>query len=612
MLHPGSPPRLARRAPLPLAATLILSLAIAAVATAQDAPGGRPAPTAGTIADELVLDTVDVPRVLVDLVVETRGGDPVLDLRREEVRVYEDDQPVEILGWSAPGEQRSWQEGEDRDPQLLPTAGTAAPRVFVLMLDELHLHPPNKKKVLRQIRQVAQELVGGGATVLFAAWDGDLRLIQPATRDAEALKRAIDDEIKADRFPMQALLADPAQAMSVIQDRMRDNTQDRGSQPTTVVGRPEGNDPCVDVGGLARTHAQQAASAAGSSLAGLTRMVASLSVFSGRKSLLLISDGIPLVPGLDVYTYAMEMCDGTAARAGLDNAVDTQDFGSGRNTRWDPRTARTEAMDFDTTRQWRDITAYANAQQVSIYPVQASGLQGLRSAGVQDLRTTSSLAQTADGNLRDALTLAATQTGGATFFDSNQFGDAVLEAVADAGAVYELSFAPTNPGDGRSHEIRVEVDRPGVKARHRRSYRALPPSAWLESRVFATLLHGDGDNPLDARVVPSVAEPAEKGETRVTVQVFVPLSRLTMIPAGVDRRGRFTVAVGGRQGNGRFLDIGLKQIDVLASEVDVASQAFLYEVEVPFRSDRLALSVAIRDELGGQISTLRREVAAVR
>jgi VWFA-related protein len=589
----------------PLAAALILFGALAAPAVARQA---RP-PAPGQVADELVLDTVDVQRVLVDLVVETRGGEPVLDLRREEVRVYEDDRPVEILGWSPPGEQRAWQEVEDRDPRLLAERVGTAPRTFVLYLDEVHLHPPNKKKVLKQMRQVAEELVREGATVMFAAWDGDLRLVQPATRDAEALKRAIDQEIKSERFPMQALLADPAKAMSVIQDRMRDNTQDRGERQT-LVPRPDGNDPCVDIGGLARTHAEQAASAANSSLAGLTRMVAGLSLFPGRKSLLLISDGIPLVPGLDVYTYAIEMCDGTAARAGLENAVDWQDFGTGRFARWDPLKAKTEARDFDTSRQWRELTAFANAQQVSVYPVQATGLAGLRSGGVEDLRTTGSFAQTADANVRDTLTLAARQTGGETYFDGNQFADAVRAAVADAGSVYELSFAPTHPGDGRSHEIRVEVDRPGMVVRHRRSYRALPPSAWLESRVFATLLHGDGDNPLDARVVPSVAEPAERGESRVTVQVFVPLSRLTMIPAGDDRRGRFTVAIGGRQGNGRFLEIGHKQIDVLASDVDAATQAFLYEVEVPFRSERLALSVAIQDELGGQVSTLRREVAA--
>ncbi|HVS62237.1 MAG TPA: VWA domain-containing protein [Thermoanaerobaculia bacterium] len=591
----------------------IAILAIAVASWAQTVASSAQSPGAAPPTDEILIETVDVPRVLVDLVVETRGGEPVLDLRREEVRVFEDDRPVEILGWSAPGEQRAWQESGDRD-RVLAAGGEAVARpTFVLFLDELHLHPPNKKKVLKQVRQVSDDLVAGGGQVLLVAWDGDLRVVQPATRDRDALRAALDAELQENRMPMRALMADPVQAMSLIQDRMRDNTQDRGARSNAAeVDRPDPNDPCVDVGSLARSHAGQAASAAQSSMRGLVQVVASLSQFDGRKSLLLVSDGIPLVPGLDVYTYAMEMCDGTAARQGIANAVDTQDFDTGKLTRWDPRQARLDAQDFDTSREWRDLTAYANAQQVSIYPIQSTGLQTLRSAGVQDLRTTTGLAQIADANLRDTMTLAARQTGGRTFFDGNRFGDAVLDAVADADAVYELSFAPTDPGDGRLHEIRVEVDRPGVVVRHRQSYRALPAIERLEGRVFAALIHGDGDNPLDARVVPSMPEAAEKGESRITVQIFVPLSRLTLVPAGADQRGRFTVAVGGRQANGRYLDIGTRQIDVLASEVDAASQAFLYEVEVPFRSDALELSVAIRDDVGGSVSTLRREVAALR
>lgn len=600
--HASEQRTLARIVPVRLAIALCAIIAIPALTGAL---GQATAPPT----DDLVLDQVDVPRVLVDLVVETRSGEPVLDLERDEVRLFEDDRPVEILGWSAPEAARSWQEAEDREPSLRPVDDTVRPRTFVLFLDELHLLPPNKKKVLKQTRQVARELVEGGGQVLLAAWDGELRIVQPPTRSLETLRDAIDDEIRADRFPMQALMADPAQAMTLIQDRMRENTQDRGGNSRF---RPNGNDPCVDVGGLARTHAEQAASAAQSSVSGLVQMVASLSQFDGRKSLILVSDGIPMIPGLDVYTYAMEMCDGTAARQGLPNAVDTQDFSGGRNTRWNPRTARTDAQDFDMSRQWRDLTAYANAQQVSLYPIQSSGLQVLRSAGVQDLRTTSSLAQIADANLRDTFTLAARRTGGTYYFDGNDFGEAMLEAVADSNTVYELSFEPTNPGDGRTHDIRVEVDRPGVVIRHRQSYRALPASERLEGRVFAALVHGDGENPLDARVVPSVPEAAERGETKVTVQIFVPLQRLALVPAGEDRRGRFTIAVGGRQENGRFLDIGTKQIDVLASEVDAETQAFLYEVEVPFRSEALELSVAVRDDVGGTVSTLRREIAAVR
>lgn len=557
------------------------------------------------------LDRVVVPRVLVDLVVETKSGEPVLDLRREEVRVFEDDRPVDIVDWSPPEEPRSWQEGETRDTNLGPADAGDRPHTYVLFLDELHLDPRNKKRLLRQIRPAAEQLVASGGQAVVVAYDGEIRLVQPATRDARQLLAALDGEIRSDRVSAQALLASPENAIRVIEQRMQNNTQDRPANTVAVVARPDGNDPCVDVGGLAHTHAQQAAAIADRSRSGLLQVVATLSRFPGRKSLLHVSDGIPLVPGLDVYTYAIEMCDGTAMRRGLEHAVDTQDFGPGKNTRWDPRKARTEALDFDTTREWREITAYANAQQVSIYPIQATGLVGLRGAEAAGVRTTQSFAQVADGNVRDSLSLAARQTGGRTFWDSNTFGDGIVAALTDAQSVYELTFAPTNPGDGKAHDIRVEVDRPGVVVRHRRSYRALHPAAELESVVLATLLHGSGDNPLDARVVPSVKAPSDKGVSKALVQVFVPLSKLATLPEpNGDRRGRFTVALIGKQADGRYLELGFKSIDVLASEVDVQSQAFLYELEVPFRSPAVKLGVAVRDEIGGAVSALQRDATA--
>jgi VWFA-related protein len=596
------------RAAGPRRARRVVSLVVlAAVATALAAAQvGQPA------TDDTFLDRVVVPRVLVDLVVETKDGEPVLDLRREEVRVFEDDRPVEILGWSAPDEPRSWQEGDAREPVL--EAEGARPHTFVLFLDELHLDPRNKKKVLRQIRPVAERLVASGDQAVVVAYDGEIRLVQAATRDPQALLRALDEEARADRVSAQAILASADHAIRIIEQRLQDNTQDRpapGGGGLAQVARPSSNDACVDVGGLAQTHAQQAAAIAERSLDGLLQVIATLSRFPGRKSLLHVSDGVPLVPGLEVYTYAMEMCDGTAARRGLEHAVDTQEFGPGKNTRWDPRKARIEAYDFDMTRRWRELTAYANSRQVSLYPVQATGLTTLRSGGAAEVRTTESFAQVADANVRDSLALAARQTGGRTFWDSNTFGDGILAAVADARSVYELTFAPTSPGDGKAHDIRVEVDRPGLVVRHRRSYRALHPVAELESFVLAALVHGSGDNPLDARVVPSVAAAPENGVSKALVQVFVPLARLATLPeAGGDRRGRFTVALLGKQADGRFLELGVKSIDVLASEVDVASQAFLYELEVPFRSPGVKLGVAIRDEIGGAVSALQRDAAA--
>lgn len=66
------------------------------------APAQPPTPD-----DELVFgELLNVELVLVDLLAEYKSGDPVLDLARDEIQVFEDGAPVEIVEFSAPTAER--------------------------------------------------------------------------------------------------------------------------------------------------------------------------------------------------------------------------------------------------------------------------------------------------------------------------------------------------------------------------------------------------------------------------------------------------------------------------------------------------------------------------
>ena len=65
----------------------------------------------------------------------------------------------------------------------------------------------------------------------------------------------------------------------------------------------------------------------------------------------------------------------------------------------------------------------------------------------------------------------AEQTGGVAFTDSNQFRGALERIVRENSAYFLLGYrAPRETPDGKEHQIRIEVDRPGVRVRARRSY----------------------------------------------------------------------------------------------------------------------------------------------
>ncbi len=586
-------------------APFVAALLCAAAASAQTST--RPAPTAQAPAapnDLTFVDRVEVPRVLVDLIA-VQNGEPVLDLRADELRVYEDGHQVEILGFDPPRSASAAGRPAVPTPasETPGTAGsTSEETTHILLIDDLHTRLNDRKRLLKALRPAVEELAAGGAGVMIVSFDGRLHLRLPRTEDPREIRRALDFESRRKQVPMLAAMADTERAILIIEQRMKDETLTPGG------GSFSGMDPCVDIGGLARTHAEQADAVVDSSLAGIRHLVGTLARFPGRKSLLYVSGGIPLVPGLEVFTYAMEMCDGTAARDGNQAGVDTQEFKSGKNTRWDPRTARLEVYQRNTTSRWQEIAAYANAQQVSFYPIDARGLIPVRASGVANARTTGSYRLVAQENPRDALSLVAKQTGGSTFFDSNDFAQAARESLADADATYRLSFEPMSKADDRTHDIRVEVSRPGVELRHRRSYRALSRAARLHGTVMAALLHGSSENPLRVRTAEeAVAEP-DAGKRAVKLRVEVPLEALTMIPSGTERAGRFTVVVGGEYDNGTYMPIGMKTIDVKASEVDRQSQSFVYEVEVPLRRKSATLSITVRDEVGDLTSTLLRSV----
>jgi VWFA-related protein len=76
------------------------------------------------------------------------------------------------------------------------------------------------------------------------------------------------------------------------------------------------------------------------------------------------------------------------------------------------------------------------------------------------------------GNL--ALQVLATQTGGLVLNSSNDVAGLIEKAIADAGAYYRLSFNPAPGEPDEYHQIEVKVAKPGLVARTRTGYYSQP------------------------------------------------------------------------------------------------------------------------------------------
>lgn len=131
----------------------------------------------------------------------------------------------------------------------------------------------------------------------------------------------------------------------------------------------------------------------------------------------------------------------------------------------------------------RDFHRAANTGRVSVYGVDPSRLIDLipdtadvRHGPVDPGATSSPLQQMATlrptlDAMRDSLREAAAATGGRAFVAWSNLQEVVEEIEDDAIGYYILTYRPPDPeGDGKYHEISVEVDRPEVQVRARKGY----------------------------------------------------------------------------------------------------------------------------------------------
>lgn len=557
-------------------------------------------------APETYVESVDVRLVVVDVLVTDAAGGAVLDLGAEDFAVTEDGEPVTLSQFTPPAAEAAGRavpavaEGAER-PAMGRERMSGGSERLVVFIDGLHLGPASRRRALETVWEVLDRRLAPEDEVMVASFDGTVEVLLPMSRDRRALHKLLHDQ---GRYGVQAV------TLGLGEDRALQLVESRHQEASTQ-GQSRRSDQCVDLGFIARTHAEQVRASVEQTVSALREFVDSLGHFQGRKTLLYVSDGVPLVAGEEVYRFAMELCDGTAAAKGLSNGVDTAMLGSGRFTRWDPRAATTELEEFNTAPLWERLAAHANTYQVSIYSLQAKGPHLNRSGTVDGARTSFETEMAGRRNAQDPLYMLAGETGGRAILDRSDFAGPLEQMIDDSAHRYQLAYEPPSPGDGGEHRIRVAVSRPDVKLLYRRSYTDKDPRQRMVDGVLSTLYHGGGDNPLGARLAVAETVAGERGTVATRMAVRLPLARLVMLPDGETARGLFTVFVAARDEAGRVTPVGSKTVPVRVRADGVGEQDFTYVVELPLRAGlEHDVVVGLRDEIGGEESFLRRTVRA--
>jgi VWFA-related protein len=374
-----------------------------------------------------------------------------------------------------------------------------------------------------------------------------------------------------------------------------------------------GDRPCEpQLGDLARAYARATYDDLHRTLEALGTFTDSLAGLPGKKGLLYLSDGLPLVPGQEAFELLLQMCGGGAAGAGVAGAVaDAALLGP---EALNVQALQLEAASFSAEKLFRRLTERANANRVTFFTLEATGPRPPSSSLAETesrYLTFQSVDAMQQANFQDSLHVMASETGGQAVLNAGDLGSALESVAADLDSFYSLGYRVAGGPGERARRLEVKVRRPGVEVRYRRSLQPKLPAQHLADLTLGSLLFGVEDNPL--AVALEVGEPLALDGTlfSVPIRLSIPIGKLTLVSQGGSHVGRLSIQVGARDRQGKLAPVRAAAIPISIPDAHLAEargKLFLYEVKMLMRAGDHAVAVGLRDEIGAVASLLRAEV----
>ena len=413
------------------AAVLVAALAAVVPGHAQQTPAqaSPQAPPPPTTADGQPIFRAGINYVRVDVIVSDRNGNPVGDLKPEDFEVVEQGKPQTVetfklvsldggLTSSIKEPPRQIRSDEDEESE----AARDDVRLFAFFLDDYHVRVENSMVARDQLARFVQTQLGPTDMV------GLMYPLQPTasvrmTRNHGAIMTALS------RF----------QGRKYDYTPKNDYEQKYAYYPTETVEKIRNQ----------------------VSLSAIKALVIRMGELKeGRKSLILVSEGYNAM-------LPPQMRNQIATIPGSGNAAAGDPFAGDANSVLEGRAAFMSNADMEM--DLRDLYNTANRNNVAIYAVDPRGLS-TGEFGIDQNISQSTDRQFLNATMETLRTLAI-NTEGRAIVNRNDLTLGMKQIVRDSSAYYLIGYNSTfTATDGKFHEIRVRVKRPGVQVRARKGY----------------------------------------------------------------------------------------------------------------------------------------------
>ncbi len=518
-------------------------------------------------------DSIEVNLVNIDVYVRDRKGVPVTDLRPEDFVVREDGEIREITNFAVLDEKAFRSYGGGQAPALRTAvehegaqsdpAVDIRPTWVVLYIDQENLHPLDRTRVLRRVREFVAESLIPPVQMMVVANEGSLKVKQAFTSDSREVISVIRGLGK-----YSGGWVNRESSRTELVERMRDLKAEKSqSSGQTAKGNRQLFQEVI-------AYAREEAFTLNMSLGGLRQVVDMLAGIDGRKSIIYVSNGLPMPPGLGLmHEYATSFHDNSILAY------------RGR---------------FEKQAQYRSLASGAASQEVIFHTLDAGGLEvniggGADSAYGSD--PTSS--QVGSSNFQASLRFLAGQTGGIAVVNTNDVSGGLQQVRDDLYSYYSIGFPARGAGRDTVHRLEVKVPgRSGLDIRHRDRFVHKSLETTVQNQVFSALLLGIDNNPMRVTIERQRPVPATGDLWTVPVQISVPMSSLALLPMGGDLVGHVVLVAGARDDGGNRSDVQREVHEIrVPADVDIQEQRWTLDSRFLMEEGKHRIVVGVLDQI---------------
>ncbi len=565
--------------PAHIAATL--ALAVASSATSQQTPQPGAAPP------EIYTEVLDIDLVNVDVYVTDKDGNAVLGLTRDDFELQVQGRPVAVSNFYAiEGGERAGITDEEKvlieeeAAKRIPIDATPIERQraavppdqrlhIVIYIDNFNLSPFKRNRVISELREFLRTKLQPTDEVMLVSYDRFLNLRRPFTFRGDEISRALIE-------------LEDISAQKIHRDRER----------LEVWNRIEESESVGQAYQMAQDFAGSYRNDISFSLDALRSIIDGLAGSGGRKAVVYVSEGLPLIVGEDLFQQIL--------------------------LKFSERASMTYATEFDMSNRYMELANQANANRVSFYTVDATGLSVLTQGTVdQEIKGQAGERSFIDhvnrSNLQSSIQLLAERTGGRATINANRYMPAFDAMASDFRNYYSLGFLGTDTSDGRYHRfsVRLKNKQKGVNIRHRDGYRSKSVDTKMHDFTMSALNLDLQENPLRAQITVRAQERQLNGLYKVQLMVLVPRDELTFFPVEdkyYTKIGLWLAAKDLQDGITPMRQIPLV-VNLTKEQYDRAGQhGFPYPITLEMAEGYTDVAIGIRDELGARASYIREGI----